>query len=215
MAAMTEGIKTALVSIGDQLSGSSINDEVKQTIGSVMGQMFVIVDVMARVMGDIGIMAGEKQRMDSEIKNISFQAGVVQGAVDTIIKQNEDRATKGGGYRKNNVLESKAVTNMKSIGSDKTGFRSWHEKLVNIMEQIRPGSRSLFKALTRHVEHEVEEDFEDWIKNEVEYKDEGHYKEINEDLYVLLMDKSETEALTRVRSCPAGEGLQAYRKVYK
>ena len=43
-------------------------------------------------------------------------------------------------------------------------FRSWHEKLVNIMEQIRPGSRGLLKALSRHVEHEVDEEFELWIK---------------------------------------------------
>ena len=29
------------------------------------------------------------------------------------------------------------------------------------------------------------------------------------------MDKCEAEALTRVRTCPAGEGLTAYRAVYK
>ena len=41
------------------------------------------------------------------------------------------------------------------------------------------------------------------------------YNKINEDVYVLLMDKCEAEALTRVRACPAGEGLMAYRAVYK
>ena len=40
-------------------------------------------------------------------------------------------------------------------------------------------------------------------------------KRINEDLYVILLDKSESEALTRVRACPVGEGMQAYRAVHK
>ena len=64
-----------------------------------------------------------------------------------------------GGYRRHTVLEIKAVSNLKMVGGDKTGFRAWHERLVNIMEQIRPGSRSVLRALVRHVDHEVTEDF--------------------------------------------------------
>ena len=111
---------------------------------------------------------------------------------------------------------------MKMLGADKTGFRMWHEKLVNIMEQLRPGSRGVLKALARHVDNEEDADIHEWIIDEPEYlqmgdaaKAEAQMKSVNEDLYVIMLDKSESEALTRVRACPVGEGLQAYRAVYK
>ena len=44
------------------------------------------------------------------------------------------------------------------FGADKVGFRAWHEKLVNIMGQVRPGSGGIIKALVRHVDHEVDEE---------------------------------------------------------
>ena len=136
-----------------------------------------------------------------------------------MVKQNEDKSQSGGGYRKWNVLESKSIANMKSLGFDKTGFRAWHEKLVNIMEQLRPGCRGILRALARYVDQEEDEDLYDWMQNTEEYNKlddpEKMLERINEDLYVILLDKAEAEALTRVRACPVGEGLEAYKTVYK
>ena len=102
----------------------------------------------------------------------------------------------------------------------------WHEKLVNNMEQLRPGSRGVLQALARHVDNEEDAYIYiyEWIIDEPEYlqmgdaeKAEAQMKRINEDLYVIMLDKSESEseALTRVRACPVGEGMQAYRAEHK
>ena len=138
--------------------------------------------------------------------------------METLVKQQEGKNGGGGNYRRNNILDSKAVRNLKMIGADKSGFRAWHERLVNIMEQIRPGSRGRFKALARHVDHEVTEEFAEWMEDQQEYEDLKNkevLKEVSKDVYSLLMDKAESEALTRVRAYPAGDGLNAYRSVYK
>ena len=66
-------------------------------------------------------------------------------------------------------MESKPVANMKGLGSDKTGFCAWHEKLVNIMEQLSPGCRGILKALVRYVDQKEDEYLYDWIQNTDEY----------------------------------------------
>ena len=68
------------------------------------------------------------------------------------------------------------------------------------------------------MDHEVKEYFSDWVRGEEEYeelKNEEEYKEVDEDIYVLLMDRAEGEALRRVRAHPPGEGVNAYRSVFK
>ena len=55
------------------------------------------------------------------------------------------------------VLESKAISGIKTLGSDKTSFRTWHEKLVNAMSQVIPGSREAFTWIVRKAnEDEIE-----------------------------------------------------------
>ena len=218
MAAMTEAVKTAFVGISEGVKNSPMEDEVKGALQATIGQLFVMVDMVAGILANLSVIGSEKVRMEEDIKGVVHTSGMVQGAVETLIKQQESKSGGGGHYRRNNILECKSVTNLKMIGADKSGFRAWHERLVNVMEQIRPGSRGIFKALARHVDHEVTEEFAEWIKGQQEYadlKDEDVFKEVNEDVYVLLMDKAESEALTRVRAYQAGDGLNAYRSVYK
>ena len=50
-----------------------------------------------------------------------------------------------------NVLDSKAVMNIKVFKDDKSSFRAWHEKFVNIFTQVCKGSRPVFEAMTAHV----------------------------------------------------------------
>ena len=45
--------------------------------------------------------------------------------------------------------------------------------------------------------------------------DNVNVKRLNEDLYSVLMDKTEGEAWQRVKSVHAGNGLEAFVKVYK
>ena len=195
------------------------DENVKGVIMNTIGQMLLMINMIEGMHKDV---VAEKQRWNKNIHGVSHRTSMIQGAVEVLTKQRENDHDGKGGGKGWNVLESKAVSNMKMLGADKTGFRMWHEKLVNIMEQLRPGSRGVLKALARHVDNEEDADIHEWIIDAPEYlqmgdaeKAEAQMKSVNEDLYVIMLDKSESEALTRVRACPVGEGLQAYRDVYK
>ena len=195
----------------------------KAALTGTLGQMFTMVEMISKINVGMSVLSSsplnDKTRFEGEIKSMMHQTGLVQGAVDILMKQNEDKKQGGGGHKKWNVLESKSVANMKSLGSDEMGFRAWHEKLVNVMEQITPGCRGILRALVKYVDQEEDEDLYEWMENTEEYSKlddpEKTLERINEDLYVILMDKAEAEALTRVRACPVGEGLEAYKTVYK
>ena len=111
--------------------------------------------------------------------------------------------------------ESHCVSNLKVLGSDKAEFKVWNEKLINAMTQTlgRPWRKymySLNAALDsgRKMLDDIElgeldgaTDLEEQVQAE-------------EDLYYVLVEKTEGEAALRVQSGTPGEGLQAYMKVY-
>ena len=114
-----------------------------------------------------------------------------------------------------NALDSKAVANVKTVKDDKASFRAWHEKFVNVFSQVVRGCRTVFDALSAHVDKESSADFD--IEHDelwFEEKDLDRDK-FNEDLYVVLIDKTEGEALTRVRAAAHGKGISAYMNLYK
>ena len=217
MAAVTDAVKSVFVGLNETIQHSPMEATAKNAMATTIGQLFIMLDMINGLMVNVGMMANEKMRMEEDIKGVMHSTGLAQGALETLVKQQEAKKDGGGGRHNRTVLESKSVVNMKTLSSDKASFRLWHEELVNVMEQLRPGSRGLFKALTKYADHEVEDKFEEWVKAQEECDGllDEDYNKINEDIYVLLMDNCEAEALTRVRSCPAGEGLMAYRAVYK
>ena len=129
----TDGARETLVGISTGVNNMQMDESVKAAITGTLGQMFAMLDIISRISSDIGVLSSsslsDKMRFEGEIKSIIHQTGLVQGAVDTLVKQNEDKKQGGGGHKKWNVLESKSIANMKSLGSDKTGFergmRSW------------------------------------------------------------------------------------------
>ena len=61
-----------------------------------------------------------------------------------------------------------------------------------------------------HVDKEEDADFgeehdEEWFQKKGVDRDK-----FNEDMYVVLMEKTEGQALTRVRAAAKGDGIQAY-----
>ena len=49
----------------------------------------------------------------------------------------------GQGASSRRAMEHKAVMNMKVQGSDRSGYRMWHEKLVNAFAQVNAQYRSV------------------------------------------------------------------------
>ena len=82
----------------------------------------------------------------NEIKTLHDKNAYLQGVIDS-------GGTKSvGGLRRIGILESKAIANIKALGTDKMGFRMWNEKLINIFAQVRPGARKLFTAMMEYVD---------------------------------------------------------------
>ena len=73
--------------------------------------------------------------------------------------------------------------------------------------------------MMEHVDQEKVGNFEEVFKESQEHRDMvaagTTYERINEDLYTLLMDRTEGEAALRVRRCEPGTGCRAYMTVYK
>ena len=45
------------------------------------------------------------------------------------------------------ICETKSIANLKPFGDDRTGFRLWHDKLINAISQHVTGSRALFTEM--------------------------------------------------------------------
>ena len=100
--AATDGVRNALVGISQGVNDMQVDESIKAAMTGTLGQMFVMLDMISRIFNDMGALSSsalnDKVRYEGEIKNIIHQAGLVQGAVDTLVKQNEDKNQSSGGY---------------------------------------------------------------------------------------------------------------------
>ena len=125
----------------------------------------------------------------SEVGSIKERATQQQGALEVL-------ASRPGGadrpHHTRSILESKAVCDLPSLGSDKMTYRLWNERLINVIAAIMFGSRKLFRAMMVHVDQEMGGNFEALFRNSDEGKamEAGgtYYERMDEDLYSLLMD---------------------------
>ena len=128
-----DAVKEVLATISTGVNNVITDEHIKGALTGTIGQMFLMIDMIKGIHRETG---PDKERIGQEIHNMNHRTSMMQGAIDTLTKQREgDQEGKGGG-KGWNVLESKAVAIMKVLGADKTGFIMWHEKLVNIMEQL-------------------------------------------------------------------------------
>ena len=97
------------------------------------------------------------------------------------------KTSTAGGTRYHNVLDSKSIQSIKQFGGDKSTFRTWNDKFINVFTQVRANSRAVFDAMCKHVDREIEEAFE--IKHNSEwFKTQGiDQAKFNEYMYVVLM----------------------------
>ena len=105
MASVTDAVKTVFVGLNDHVNNAAMDGEVKVALTTTIGQLFIMIDMIAGLMANVGIMAGEKQRMEDDIKGVMHTAGLVQGAVETLVKQGEAKREGGGGHHGRSVLE--------------------------------------------------------------------------------------------------------------
>ena len=125
-------------------------------------------------------------------------------------------SSRGQGEARNQVREvseSKAVVGLKVLGEDKSAYKEWHTKFVNVMAQLRPGIRPILKAI------EMSRD-ETWTEEEFDLAcvDDRHrkkYEEWNQDMWWVLIEKTTGEALLRVKGVEQGQGMEAYKRLHQ
>ena len=137
------------------------------------------------------------------------------GAIEVLTRRSEKDHT--GATR--GILEHKSVTSLPMLGTDKNSFRNWNDRMVNVVVNVRPGTRKIFQYMMEYVDKEKGDGFEEVFKGSQECRDMEaagtKYERIDEDLYTLLTDRTEGEAALRVRGCRPGMGCRAYMTVYK
>ena len=133
------------------------------SMAETAGHMNVRMEQTENAMNAISLM------INSEIKSLNDRLNSLQSVVDS----NGDRQA----HRKHGILESKSVQSIKNLGSDKGGFRMWNEKLINIVSQIRPGSRKLFSAIGEFIDRDNDLD-EDLFRQD--FTDSGGLKDMTD-----------------------------------
>ena len=140
-------------------SWAQIRDGINQISIQLAEGTTTSADILKNLMPYITAVADAGMRMEAEQTNIGARVLLHQGAIDVLT--NRPAKSQAGGVR--GILECKSVSNLPMLGSDKHGFRNWNDRLVNIVSNIRPGSRKILKAMMEFVDQEGTGDFyEDW-----------------------------------------------------
>ena len=135
------------------------------------------------------------------------------GALEDKVGTWETAATHSHGRKP--LSESKCVGNLKSLGSDKAEFKSWNDKLINAIAQTL-GTE--WRKFMRHLNRALDQDRKVLAKEELDRI--GGAAEVDlgrassENLFYVLVEKTDGDAALRVNSGEPGEGLEAYMRVY-
>ena len=115
------------------------------------------------------------------------------------------------------LSECRCITNLRILGSDKSEFKNWNEKFVNAVAQsLGAAWRKFLCNLNKTLDQErkVLDDFDvARIPGAASVNHKSGDKEI-EDIFYVLVEKTEGDAALRVNSGEPGEGLSAYMRIY-
>ena len=180
--------------------------------------------ILAALVSQLVAIATASAGMEQRLSRTEDGMSRMTQAAASEIRQLSDRVAQLEGrgssqHRKQGILDCRSVSSIKVLSNDKTTFRTWNEKLINVVSQARPGTRVLFKAMAEFVEQDMEGTFSRY------FSDSGgldsmvaagtSLTDMKEDLYILLVEKTEGEAMSRLRGCQVGDGIQTYMVLYK
>ena len=113
------------------------------------------------------------------------------------------------------LAESKCVGNLKNLGSDKSEFKSWNDKLINALAQTLG---TPWRKFMRNLNKTLDQDRKVLTQQEIKDIDGAASVDIgaeaSESLFYVLVEKTDGDAALRVNSGEPGEGLEAYMRVY-
>ena len=143
-ATIQEAIRAVETTIGEAgIVTQGIGSAIVVSMGSMAeaaGHMNARIEQVERVMNATSLI------VNGELKSLNDRLDSLQ----SIVESSRD----GQARRKYGILESKSAQSVKTLGSDMKGLRMWNEKLVNIVSQIRPGSRRLLSAIGEFIDRD-------------------------------------------------------------
>ena len=190
---VTRGISDQVQSIADAIART------RQEQDEITSHLSTIEKSTSVEMTDMNLVLGELKDVTSELQDR--------------VTSNERMSGKGQGQPSRSVLDSKAVMNLRTI-STKSEYRAWNEKLVNALATVRPKAREVMDYIRKMIDMgALSVDRSQYDAQP--FATERPWESFSEDLYAILIDKAENEALTRVRSVKPGESIRAYFILHK
>ena len=136
-------------------------------------------------------------------------------SVELVSAELANNSTQGGANWRRAMGESRSVQGLKVLGSDKSEFKNWNQKLLNIMTQcLGKEWRTYMLELDKMLDVRQKVLDNDDLELLPGYDDLTDTEQASESLYHVLVEKTEGEAALRVMSGAPGNGVTAYMKVY-
>ena len=124
-------------------------------------------------------------------------------------------AAQAGNRGNRSLADSKCVGNLRTLGSDKAEFKLWNDRFINAVAQTLGTS---WRKYMRNINRQLDTDrrvLKEEELNRIEGAEEiGNGIEASENLYCVLVEKTEGDAALRVNSGEQGQGMKAYMRVY-
>ena len=139
--------------------------QIKEGLGHVNSQLTagtaVTAEVLMNLTNYLAAVTDIGNRTESEysrlIRQLTADFGEVrqrvlmhQGAIDVLTTKPE----KGHAGITRGILENKSVASLPMLGTDKNSFRNWNDRMVNVVVNVRPGTRKLFQSMMEYVDQE-------------------------------------------------------------
>ena len=114
-----------------------------------------------------------------------------------------------------NLAESKAVHALKMLGSNKEEYKAWNGKLLNaVCSVLGQNWRKYLHELNKKLDVGRKVLEADNLQLVEGYQDLEDFELADENLYYVMMEKTEGEASLRVLSGEPGKGFEAYMKIH-
>ena len=206
-----------IIAIGGSAFGRTGGDTSEMTM--VADPVTAILEEMATLREQVAIM---RETLQGGYR-VSFPdlATDIEAIADEIKQIKQDRTNTGGGHKQKSASESKAIQMLKTL-KERKEFKCWHGKFMNAITQLYPKARNLMKLMKRNLdERRREVKQEDWEEAaDVDGQEEQSWKEeelikFNDDLYYILIEKTEEEAAQKIHEGgDEGDGFGAYKRLY-
>ena len=139
-----------------------------------------------------------------------MQSGLYQLARRVEVMENLKDGSGGGCAGR-----SRGYQKIEKLGSDKSGFRLWHERFSQEVTQVQPVARIIIERITSKIDIEEKMLDMDELSTLAASHQNFNATKCSEDLYHILAAKCDGDAAIKVLTVSSGDGLKAYQEIYE